>query len=150
MRDFPSGKALGGAGAVVTGPAPVIELLRSRCRTFLFTTAPPPPITAAVLAAFRIAQAEPWRAQRALELARRIDPNAQSPIVMLPCRDNEHALERQRVMQERGLDVRAVRPPTVRQAALRLSLHADRTDEEVARLVEALARLVHEVWARRR
>jgi 8-amino-7-oxononanoate synthase len=139
IRIIPCGKALGGAGAVVTGPAPIIELLRSRCRTFLFTTAPPPALAASVLAAFRIAQAEPWRAERALALARRVDPGAQSPIVLVPCRNNEDALERQRTLQSQGLDVRAVRPPTVRRAALRLSLHADRTDEEVDRLLEALA-----------
>jgi len=121
-----------------------MDLLRSRCRTFLFTTAPPPATAAGVLSAFRIAQAEPWRAERALQLARRVDPAAQSPIVMIPCRDNEHALARQRAMQERGLDVRAVRPPSVRHAALRLSLHADRTDEEVDRLIEALARITHD------
>jgi len=139
LRIFPCGKALAGAGAVITGPAAILDLLRSRCRTFLFTTAPPPALAASTLAAFRIAQAEPWRAVRALALARRVDPNAQSPIVLVPCRDNEDALERQRGLQALGLDVRAVRPPTVRTAALRLSLHADRTDDEVDRLLEALA-----------
>ena len=139
LRIFPCGKALGGAGAVVTGPRVLLDLLRSRCRTFLFSTAPSPVVTAAVLAAFRIARAEPWRAERAIELARRVDPTAQSPIVMVPCRDNDHALARQRELQRLGLDVRAVRPPTVPEAALRLSFHADRTDEEVALLQEALA-----------
>ena len=139
LRVFPCGKALGGAGAVVTGPRVLLELLRSQCRTFLFTTAPPPVVAAAVLAAFRIARAEPWRAERAIALAQRIDPAAQSPIVLVPCRSNDHALARQRALRERGLDVRAVRPPTVPEAALRLSLHADRTDEEVEILIEALA-----------
>ncbi|MEM8885280.1 MAG: aminotransferase class I/II-fold pyridoxal phosphate-dependent enzyme [Planctomycetota bacterium] len=136
---IPCGKALAGAGAIVAGPRPVIELLRSACRTFLFTTAAPPPVVAGVLAAWRIAQAEPERAARAVELARRIDPDAQSPIVMIPCDDAEHAMRRQRTLQQQGLDVRAVRPPTVATPALRLSLHADRTDDEVARLQEALA-----------
>ena len=44
-------------------------------------------------------------------------------------------------LAERGLDVRAVRPPTVRRAALRISVHADRTDAEVESLRAALADL---------
>jgi 8-amino-7-oxononanoate synthase len=139
LRVNPCGKALGGAGAVVTGPRAVIDLLRSRCRTFLFTTAPPPCVAAGVLAALRIAAAEPWRAARALELARRLDPRAPSCIVPVTCEDNAEALRAQSRLRERGLDVRAVRPPTVPRAALRVSVHADRTDEEVELLRCALA-----------
>ena len=62
-------KAFGGAGAVVTGPRAVLDVLRSKCRTFLFTTALPPMISAGVLAAMRIADSEPKRAERALAQA---------------------------------------------------------------------------------
>jgi 8-amino-7-oxononanoate synthase len=141
VRVNPCGKALVGAGAVVTGPRPVIELLRSTCRSFLYTTAPPPSVSAGVLRALEIAEAEPERAQRALQLARRVSPDAQSCIVPAPCRDNAHALQAQAFLQEIGLDVRCVRPPTVPQAALRVSVHADRTAEEIDRLRDALERL---------
>jgi 8-amino-7-oxononanoate synthase len=141
LRVNPCGKALAGAGAVVTGPRVVIELLRSTCRSFLYTTAPPPSVSAGVLKALEIAEAEPERAQRALRLAKRIRPDAQSCIVPVPCRDNAHALRAQASLQEGGLDVRCVRPPTVPRAGLRVSVHADRTDEEVARLCDALERL---------
>jgi 8-amino-7-oxononanoate synthase len=143
LRVNPCGKALGGAGAVVTGPRVVLDLLRSTCRTFLFTTVLPPSIAAGVLAALDIAQAEPWRAERALDLARRLDPKARSCIVPVPCASNDAALFAQERLRERGLDVRAVRPPTVPKAALRVSVHADRTEEEVdllrASLEEALS-----------
>ncbi|HEX5138683.1 MAG TPA: aminotransferase class I/II-fold pyridoxal phosphate-dependent enzyme [Planctomycetota bacterium] len=134
LRVNPCGKALGGAGAVVTGPRVVLDLLRSTCRSFLFTTAPPPAVAAAVLAALGVAEAEPWRAQRALDLARRVDPAARSCIVPVRCESNESALRAQARLRELGLDVRAVRPPTVPHAMLRLSIHADRTDAEVERL----------------
>ena len=139
LRINPCGKALAGAGAVVTGPRVVLELLRSICRTFLFTTAPPPMLSRGVLAALEIARNEPERAARAKELARRIDPDAQSCIVPIPCKDNEDALRAQRFLFEQGLDVRAVRPPTVPHASLRLSIHASRTDEEIESLRRALA-----------
>ena len=130
--------ALGGAGAVVTGPRAVVDLLRSRCRSFIFTTAPPPAVAAGVLAALEIIASEPERAVRALSLARRLDPAASSCIVPVPCRDNAHAMAAQGRLQEMGLDVRAVRPPTVPRACLRVSVHADRTDDEVERLRAAL------------
>ncbi len=141
VRIVPCGKALGGAGAVVCGPRAIVDLLRSSCRTFLFSTALPPAIAAGVLVALDIALNEPERARRALELARRVSMDAQSCIVPVPCRDNAAALRAQALLAEEGLDVRAVRPPTVPQAMLRLSLHADRTDAEVARLLAALQKM---------
>jgi 8-amino-7-oxononanoate synthase len=138
LRVNPCGKALGGSGAVVTGPRVVLDLLRSSCRAFLFTTAPPPAIAAASLAALDLAEAEPWRAERALALARRLDPTARSCIVPVPCASNEDALLAQARLRERGLDVRAVRPPTVPRAMLRISVHADRTDAEVELLRTSL------------
>lgn len=141
LRVNPCGKALVGAGAVVTGPRAVIELLRSTCRSFLYTTAPPPSVAAGVLKALEIAEAEPERARRALRLAQRVAPDAQSCIVPVPCRDNAHALQAQAALQEIGLDVRCVRPPTVPRAGLRVSVHADRTDTEIERLRDALERL---------
>jgi 8-amino-7-oxononanoate synthase len=142
LRVNPCGKALASAGAVVTGPRAVLDLLRSTCRTFLFTTAPPPPVAAAALAALEIALQEPWRAGRALDLARRLDPAARSCIVPVPCAGNEEALLAQARLRERGLDVRAVRPPTVPRAMLRLSVHADRTDAEVALLRGSLEEIL--------
>jgi 8-amino-7-oxononanoate synthase len=141
VRVTPCGKALGAAGAVVAGPRDVIELLRSRCRTFLFSTAPPPAVAAAILAAVEIVEAEPERAARALALARRVRADAASCIVPVPCRDTAHALAMQGALRERGFDVRAVRPPTVRAAMLRVSVHASRTDAEVDGLRAALADL---------
>lgn len=141
LRVNPLGKALGAAGAVVTGPRAIVELLRSRCRTFLFTTALPPAAAAAALAALRVAHHESWRGERALALARRLDPRAESCILPVPCAGNEAALAAQRALRDMGLDVRAVRPPTVPAAMLRVSVHADRTDEEVERLRAALEAL---------
>jgi len=141
LRVNPCGKALTSAGAVVTGPRDLLDLLRSTCRTFLFTTAPPPSASAAALAAFDIASNEPERGERALALARRVDAAAESCILFLRCADNAHALACQQRLFEIGLDVRAVRPPTVPRAGLRVSIHSDRTDAEVERLRNALGEL---------
>jgi len=51
------GKALGGAlGGYIAGPQPVIDLLRQRARPYLFSNALPPAITAAGIAALRLAR----------------------------------------------------------------------------------------------
>jgi 8-amino-7-oxononanoate synthase len=141
LRVNPLGKALGSMGAVVTGPRDVLDVLRSRCRTFLFSTALAPALAAGALAALEIACEEPWRARRALSLARRLDERAAACIVPVPCRDNADALAAQAFLAARGFDVRAVRPPTVPTAMLRVSVHASRTEEEVDALAEALASL---------
>jgi 8-amino-7-oxononanoate synthase len=141
LRVNPCGKALAGAGAVVTGPRAVLDVLRSRCRTFLFTTAPPPAVAAGVLAALEVALSEPWRAERALALARLLEPAARSCIVPVPCASNEAALRVQSHLRELGLDVRAVRPPSVPRAMLRISVHADRSDGEVELLRRTLEAL---------
>jgi 8-amino-7-oxononanoate synthase len=119
----------------------VLDLLRSTCRTFLFTTALPPAVAAGVLEALDVAEREPWRRERALALARRIDPAARSCIVPVPCASNEDALAAQERLAALGLDVRAVRPPAVRSAILRVSVHATNEDADVDRLREALEEL---------
>jgi len=51
------GKALGGAiGGYITGPQPVIDLLRQRARPYLFSNALPPAVVAASIEALRLVQ----------------------------------------------------------------------------------------------
>src|SRR5690606_26369940 len=50
-------KALGAAGGVVAGPAPLIRHLVDTGRTFIYDTAPPPAVVAGVRAAVRLARA---------------------------------------------------------------------------------------------
>ena len=64
-----AGKALGAAGALVAGPAWAIEYLVQRARPFVFSTAPPPAIAAAIDTSLAIVENEPWRRQRVLARA---------------------------------------------------------------------------------
>ena len=59
-----AGKALGVAGAFVTGPAWAIEYLAQRARSFLFSTAPPPAVADAIQASLTIVTEEPERRAR--------------------------------------------------------------------------------------
>ncbi|HET6764747.1 MAG TPA: 8-amino-7-oxononanoate synthase, partial [Longimicrobiaceae bacterium] len=58
------GKALGTSGAFIAGSAILRDHLLNRARAFVFSTAPPPALSAATLAALRIARDEPWRRER--------------------------------------------------------------------------------------
>lgn len=154
------GKAVGVSGAFVAGPRRLVDYLVQRCRTFLFTTAPPPLLLYAVEAALDRLEAEPERRARALALAARLrgrlaeagldlpaavaNGAAEGPIVPVVLGGNERAMAVAAELTRRGFDVRAVRPPTVPEgtARLRISVHADRTEEEIDALAAALAEAV--------
>ena len=67
------GKALGGAGALVSGPRVLCEFMLNRCRPFIYATAPSPLMAVAALEALEILEEEPERrgAARALVLVAR-------------------------------------------------------------------------------
>ena len=71
-----AGKALGVCGAFVAGPRWAIEFLIQRARTFVFTTAPPPSLAAALDAALSVVVREPELRVRTLRSAGKTTGNA--------------------------------------------------------------------------
>lgn len=147
------GKALGTAGAFVAGSARLRDWLLNRARTFVFTTGSPPALAAASLEALRIARCEPWRRARVREHARTIrralaeighpaPGEADGHIVPVLLGDAERTMRVGAALRGRGLLVGAVRPPTVPEGGsrLRITASAAHTEQQVARLVEALRR----------
>src|SRR5215831_19484182 len=132
-----AGKALGLSGAFVAGPAWAIEYLIQRARPFIFSTAPPPAIAAALSASLNVVETEPERRARlASRVARLFDaldaqglalPCQRSHIVPIVLGDNDRALAAAAALQAEGFDVRAVRPPSVPEgsARLRISINAN-------------------------
>ena len=118
-------KALGVAGGYVTGSAELCEWLRNRARGFVFDTALAPPAVGAALAALRIARDEPWRREHAVALAKElagglgVEPPA-ACIVPLMVGAADDAVALQHGLQQQGLDVVAIRPPTVPDGTARL------------------------------
>jgi 7-keto-8-aminopelargonate synthetase-like enzyme len=148
-RVNPCGKALGAAGGVVTCSRDVADLVWHRARALLFATALGPPAAAAAAEAAAIAQAEPWRRERALGLAaavrdrlRQLGQDARGDggaIVPWVLGSNAEASRVAAELGRAGFAVHAVRPPTVPEgtARVRLSLHADLSDESLASLLHA-------------
>lgn len=141
----PCGKALGVAGAFVCGPAWAIEYLVQRARPFIFSTAPPPAIAAALDASLDIIAAEPERRARLRHLARYIHqrlglPESDSPILPIMIGPNDRAVELAEALQRDGFDIRAIRPPTVPPgtARLRISINCNLTEAILDRFTTCL------------
>ncbi|MGH9593354.1 MAG: aminotransferase class I/II-fold pyridoxal phosphate-dependent enzyme [Bryobacteraceae bacterium] len=149
----PAGKALGVAGAFVAGPEWAMEYLAQRARPFIFSTAPPPSIAAALQASLDLIEGEPERRvslrSRARYLRERLAacgfavPAGDSPIipVILGEGENDRAVAVAAAMQQEGFDVRAIRPPTVPRgtARLRISVNVNLSEEVLARFAATLA-----------
>jgi 8-amino-7-oxononanoate synthase len=146
----PAGKALGVAGAFVAGPSWAIEYLEQRARPFIFSTAAPPAIAAALDASLDVIAAEPERRARVRSLARYLRerlaeagiavPAGDSPIIPVIMGENDRAVAVAAALQQAGFDVRAIRPPTVPQgtARLRVSVNVNLSEETIDRFVEEL------------
>ena len=138
-----AGKAMGVSGAFVAGSSEAIEALIQEARPFIFSTAPPPALAAALDASLEIIAMEPERRVRLLARARylreRLDLDGFSQIVPVMIGDNQRAVAVARELQAAGFDVRAIRPPTVPPgtARLRVSLNCGLTEETLDRFAAA-------------
>ncbi len=147
------GKAFAAAGGFVSGSGPLRELLVNRARTFIFTTALPPPVAAAATCALAIAAGPEGDARRQqltavgarlvarLAALRPDNPAPSGPICPFLLGANDRALAVSTALRQRGIFVPAIRPPTVPAgtARLRITLSSAHTLDDVDRLADALA-----------
>lgn len=138
-------KALGGYGAYVCASAPVIDLIRMRARTHVYSTGLPPASVAAALAALDVIGREPERVATPLARARRLTatlnlPPAESAVVPVVLGEAETALAAAAELEAAGFLAVAIRPPTVPAgtARLRLAFSAGHSEAMVDGLAEAL------------
>jgi len=144
------GKAAGVAGAFVAGENTLIEYLIQNARTYIYTTASPPFLSAGLLASLPIIAQESGRRERLLALISSLRSglsdcrwrlqDSPTPIQPLIVGSNEDALNASEQLLQRGILVPAIRPPTVPKgtARLRISLSAAHSLDDVAMLVDAL------------
>lgn len=138
-------KAIGGYGAYVCASQAVIDLIKTRARTVVYTTGLPPANAAAAIAALDVIAAEPERVAAPLARARRFTralnlPEAASPIVPIILGEAEAALAAAADLQAQGMLAVAIRPPTVPAgtARLRIAFCAGHAEADVDRLAEAV------------
>lgn len=136
-------KAIGSYGGYLCASAPVIELMRNRARTLIYSTGLPPACVGAAIAALDLIEREPSYAAEPVRKAKAFTqraglPDAQSPIVPIVIGDEEIALRKSRLLEDEGFLAVAIRPPTVKPgtARLRLTFTAQHPDDQVERLAD--------------
>ena len=144
------GKAFGTFGAFVAGEEDLIELLIQRARNYIFTTAIPAALAEATLTSLCIVEAEEWRRDRLRELVGRFRAGvahlgleaspSETPIQPLIVGDPGRAVAISAALEEAGMLVTAIRPPTVPvgTSRLRVTFTAAHEPQDVDRLLNAL------------
>jgi 8-amino-7-oxononanoate synthase len=138
-------KALGGYGGYLCASQPVIELMRNRARTLIYSTGLPPAVVAAAMAALDVLARNPEICHVPIAKAQLFTraaglPEAASAIVPVIIGEAAAALEASRMLEQEGFLVVAIRPPTVPAgtARLRLAFNVHHPDAEVERLARVI------------
>ncbi len=134
-------KALGSYGGYLCASQPVIDLIKTRARTLVYSTGLPPANVAASIAALELIESDAGLVARPLANARAFTracdlPLAQSPIVPVIVGEERAALDASCILEREGFLVMPIRPPTVPAgtARLRFAFSAGHTSSEIARL----------------
>lgn len=147
------GKAIGCAGAFIAADEDIIETLIQKARSYIYTTAQPAAIAAATSAALKLLESEAWRREHLASLVKRFKQGASqlglslmessTAIQPLLAGSSQQALAWAQQLRQQGILVTAIRPPTVPKdtARLRITFSAAHTEEQVARLLNALDQL---------
>jgi 8-amino-7-oxononanoate synthase len=142
-------KTLGSMGGYLCASRPVIDLLVSRARSFVYSTGLAPAGVAAAGAALAVIEADPALGQRALEKSRLFAevmglPAPQSAIVPVIIGDAAAALAVSRRLEAEGYLAVAIRPPTVPEgtARLRFTLTPAHMDSDIRGAAGLLKRLL--------
>lgn len=145
------GKAFGTAGAFVAADEVVIETLIQQARTYVYTTAQPPAIAAATLASLKLVQDENWRREKLTALIQQFRTGAKDlGLALMPSMtaiqpivigDEKQAIKIGQALEDKGLLVGVIRPPTVPEgsARLRITLSTNHNEQQVTQLLNALA-----------
>jgi glycine C-acetyltransferase/8-amino-7-oxononanoate synthase len=149
------GKALGSYGAYVCANRETTDYLLNTARSFVFSTALPPSVAAAGLAALELLESQPERVGRLGANARTLRDafadeglevgNSETQIVPVPVGDAGTAMELCERLLERGVFAQGIRPPTVPEGSSRLrftvmSTHRREELQRAAKLVGSAAR----------
>ncbi len=144
------GKAAGVAGAFVGADATIIDYLIQSAKTYIYTTASPPALAAALVKSVEVMRTDAKRHQHLQSLIHlfkselklkkwQLMPSitAIQPVLV---GSNQAALNLSQFLLARGILVPAIRPPTVPKdtARLRVSISAAHSVEDVRQLINAL------------
>lgn len=151
-------KALGSLGGYVAGSGALVDFLRNRAPSWIYTTALSPADTSAALAAMNIVRQQPDRRERLWDnvnyLKQLVTENSlnlisnltshlkvlpsQSPILCFQLPDAATALKVGKQLKDGGIFAPAIRPPTVPTSRIRITIMATHEREHINKLVNTL------------
>ena len=146
------GKALGAFGAYVAGERALIDFLINRARPFIYSTALPPSVAAAAIAALDIIEGEPERRERLRKNAGEMREGLESlgfdtlgcdtPIIPVLAGEAEKATAMMEALFDEGIFVQAIRPPTVPEgtARIRVTVTAIHSGKDIVQALELFER----------
>jgi 8-amino-7-oxononanoate synthase len=142
-------KALGSFGAFVTGSREVIEWLTNTARSFIFSTALPACAVMAASKAIEIMESRPELIQHLLRISKQTVNmlrgkgydvgESETPIIPLKMNNVEDALKLSRHLYEKGIYAPAIRPPTVKEPRVRITVTTAHSEEDIEMLSDALS-----------
>jgi 8-amino-7-oxononanoate synthase len=147
------GKAFGTSGAFVAGSEVLIETLIQFARPYIYTTAMPPAVAAATRASLRLVRSGRDRREKLAALIQQFRRGAdqlglelmpsKTPIQPIMIGDTARAMALSDALEQEGIFIGAIRPPTVPQgsARLRVTLSATHSEQQVDRLLLALEKV---------
>jgi 8-amino-7-oxononanoate synthase len=150
-------KSMASVGGFIAGDESVIEYIKHRARTLIFSAAPPPASVAAALATIEIMEKEPERRARLWENARFFaaglrslgldTAGSETPVVPVVVGQDETALAMVQRLHDEGVFVNCVLSPATPpgRALIRTSLMATHTKEHLTRALEAIGKVAREL-----
>ena len=149
------GKALGSYGAYAAASQEIVDFLINKARTFIYSTALPPAVVGANLAALYLVKTEP---QMRLDLHQKVaffkkqlrknglkGDHGPSQIIPVMIGDSAKALAIAEELKKSHIYVKAVRPPTVPEgsARLRFSITRYHKEADLKKCAQVLAATLH-------
>lgn len=145
------GKAIGTFGAYIVGSRDLINYLINKARTFIYTTALPPAICAAAMAALDLIEKEPERRVRLWENRHHLHEglrtlgfdtlDSETPILPVLSSNSYKAVRLSEMLFDQGILAPAIRPPTVPKGTsrIRMTVMATHTPTDLKQVLETLA-----------
>lgn len=141
-------KAFGSIGAFLAGGSDVVQWTLNSARSFIYSTALPACVIAGSIAALELIESDPAMIRKLWDNRSRAVAGirdtgfdirgSETPIIPVMTGTVEDTLHMSRHLFEKGIFAPGIRPPTVKEPRIRISVTAAHTDEDIERLIEAL------------
>ena len=149
-------KALGNLGGFVAGSRSLIDYIRNKARSFIYSTALPPAILGGCIKAIEIIERENSLRERLWSNVKRFHQEllnlefdimkTETQIVPICIKDASLTMKAAEFLLKNGVFAPGIRPPTVPKSKcrIRMSLMATHTNEHIDKTIETLGRLKNE------